>query len=248
MIKVEKFEFESEDYIKHLSSPYYICDYKKENASKLKKDVYVILISKSFNFFVYPEEIKETYSEILKKMKKVFNLMDNFYFEISTTYKKETKLTNYFRLWNELKRRGVDLSFFNKTQCSDEIKYNYPNNKVVYRALCQFQWQNIEEYFFQNIKLYDRIFTYFFLSKRKFNLNTELKKLIEEHKDKIEFKGNNVFSLEYCMDYFIKNDDLFFIVHGDSEAKRTYGINIIGNKKMIDELYEKVLKCFENEK
>ncbi|RDB35040.1 MAG: hypothetical protein DCC88_12220 [Spirobacillus cienkowskii] len=91
----------------------------------------------------------------------------------------------------------------------------------------------------------------FFYSNRNFDLNSELRFLVEKYNKKtslaslsLEYTSN---VLDYYMNYFFENDDLYFILYGDPHI-RSFGINIIGNKKMIDELYEKVLKCFENEK
>jgi hypothetical protein len=239
MIKVFKYEFESEEYRKNIASPYYEYDYIRKPQSEFSSPPHVILIYKDFEYCL-DENLLEIYKEILQKIKNIFNAYDNFYLLEGTYYSEETRLTNYFRLWNESKKLGIDLSFINKIKCSDEIKYKY-TNRIEYRALCQFQWQNIEDYFDYILKSDCSVNNDFFYSNRKFDLNSELTNLVKN------FDKNVFASLDWCMNYFFENDDLYFRVFGDYHV-RSFGINIIGNKKMIDELYEKVLKCFENEK
>jgi len=240
MIKLFKYEFESEEYRKNNKCPYYDYYYVKKTQSEFVNDPHVIMIYKEFEY-CYKENLLEIYLEILQKIKNIFNPTDNFYFFESMGYEQETRLSYYFRLWNELKRRGKDLSFINKIKCSDEIKYKYPDG-VTYRAMCQFQWQNIEDYFVHILKNKFSINSSFYYTIKKFDLNSELKYLVEKCA-----KKTSLSSISPYINYFFENDDLYFVVYGEDHI-RSFGINIIGNKKMIDELYEKVLKCFENEK
>ncbi|RDB35021.1 MAG: hypothetical protein DCC88_12315 [Spirobacillus cienkowskii] len=244
MIKVLKYEFESEEYRKNIASPYYGYSYSRLE-SVFSKEPHVIMIYKEFEY-CYQENLLEIYGEILQKIKNIFNPKDNFYLLEWMYYNEETRLTKYFRLWNELKRLGIDLSFFNKTKCSDEIKYTYPN-KVEYRAMCQFQWQNIEDYFVHILESKFSVSSSFFYSSRKFDLNSELNCIVKKFNENTLSLLSSLNAITSYMNYFFENDDLYFIVHGEDHI-RSFGINIIGNKKMIDELYEKVLKCFENEK
>ncbi|RDB35038.1 MAG: hypothetical protein DCC88_12210 [Spirobacillus cienkowskii] len=251
MIKVFKYKFESEEYRRDIKCPFYDSQYAKKSQDNFLNDPHVILLYKEFEYCL-EENLIEIYKEILQKIKNIFNPSDNFYLFESMGYDQETRLTNYFRLWNELKRRGKDLSFLSKTKCSDEIKYKYDNG-VGYKAVCQFQWQNIEDYFVYIIKSGWLYRASFFYSRRNFDLNVELRYLLEKYDKKNTLDSLSIMYtdsltlLHYYINYFFENDDLYFVVYGEDHI-RSFGINIIGNKKMIDKLYEKVLKCFENEK
>ncbi|KAB8030741.1 hypothetical protein [Fluviispira multicolorata] len=229
MLNILKCYLGKDNYVDNIICPFFPSiknsKYIKENdyLSSLK----VIKIYEKILPWADNQELIHIYENLSRIIKETLTPTGTLYFTLSSYYSENNRITNYLKLWKQLKKDGDDISFYEKINASEEIKTMDDKGKVVYSAMCSITKDHIEEFIMRNVhrEYYNKSF---YLSTRDIHLKDEFLNI---------YNIDNLSTIEYVC----RQGDIYFLISGETH-NGIYGLDIFGETEKIDLIYEKIMQ------
>ncbi|KAB8030739.1 hypothetical protein [Fluviispira multicolorata] len=229
MLNILKCHLGKDNYVDNIICPFFPCiknsKYIKENdyLSSLK----VIKIYEKILPWADNQKLLHIYENLSRIIKETLTPTGTLYFTLSSYYSENNRITNYLKLWKQLKKDGDDISFYEKINTSEEIMTLNDKGKVAYSAMCSITKDNIEEFIMRNVhrEYYDMRL---YLSTRDIHLKDEFL---------------NIYSIDNItiIEHLSRQGDIYFLISGNTHDG-IYGLDIFGETEKIDLIYEKIMQ------